>query len=350
MGAALERTAHSVNIKERLDFSCALFDADAAWSPTPRTCRSTWAPWAPASAPSATATPVLHAGEAFALNNPYAGGTHLPDITVVMPIFIPPPQGGTAKRWRGVSSAEPTFYVAARGHHADIGGVQPGSMPPFSTTIDEEGVMLDALPIMREGRFLEAETRAALAANRWPASRAGPQHRRPQGPDRRLPGRRVRRLRDDPHLRRRGGGPLHDLRAAQRGRRRPPCAGPAQRRRGPRPARRRRRDRGPHHRRCGEGGSHPRLHRQRRPAYDELQRAVGHRRRRGALRVPHPGGRRHPAERRLPGAAEHPDPHRLDAGAAAARGGRRRQRRDQPARGRRALCGPGRPWPTARAR
>src|SRR3954454_23627633 len=64
---------------------------------------------------------------------------------------------------------QPSFYVAARGHHADIGGVQPGSMPPFSKTIDEEGVMLDALPIMREGRFLEGETRAVLVSGRWPA-------------------------------------------------------------------------------------------------------------------------------------------------------------------------------------
>src|SRR6185503_14481036 len=87
--------------------------------------------------------PTLRAGDAFALNNPYAGGTHLPDITVVMPVFL-------------ASAAAAAFYVAARGHHADVGGVQPGSMPPFSTTIYEEGVMLDALPIMRAGRFLEA--------------------------------------------------------------------------------------------------------------------------------------------------------------------------------------------------
>jgi len=156
MGAALERTAHSVNIKERLDFSCALFDTEGGLVAN--------APHMPVHLGSMGASvravrdrhPTLHPGEAFALNNPYAGGTHLPDITVVMPIFM---EGGE----------EPSFYVAARGHHADIGGVQPGSMPPFSKTIDEEGVMLDALPIMREGRFLEAETRAALASGRWPA-------------------------------------------------------------------------------------------------------------------------------------------------------------------------------------
>ncbi len=156
MGAALERTAHSVNIKERLDFSCALFDAEGGLVAN--------APHMPVHLGSMGASvratrarhPVLHPGEAFALNNPYFGGTHLPDITVVMPIFM---EGGHA----------PTFYVAARGHHADVGGVQPGSMPPFSKTLDEEGVLLDAEPIMREGRFLEAETRAALLTGQWPA-------------------------------------------------------------------------------------------------------------------------------------------------------------------------------------
>jgi 5-oxoprolinase (ATP-hydrolysing) len=156
MGAALERTARSVNIKERLDFSCALFDADGGLVAN--------APHMPVHLGSMGSSvlavrgrhPELHPGDAFALNNPYAGGTHLPDITVVMPIFL-------------ASAGTPAFYVAARGHHADVGGVQPGSMPPFSRTIDEEGVMLDALPIMREGRFLEAETLAALTAGRWPA-------------------------------------------------------------------------------------------------------------------------------------------------------------------------------------
>ena len=157
MGAALERTAHSVNIKERLDFSCALFDADGGLVAN--------APHMPVHLGSMGASvravrdrhAVLKAGDAYALNNPYAGGTHLPDITVVMPVFLK------------ADDKAATFYVAARGHHADVGGVQPGSMPPFSKTIDEEGVMLDALPIMREGRFLEADTRAALANSRWPA-------------------------------------------------------------------------------------------------------------------------------------------------------------------------------------
>ena len=156
MGAALERTARSVNIKERLDFSCALFDADGGLVAN--------APHMPVHLGSMGASvqavrdrhPALRPGDAFALNNPYAGGTHLPDITIVMPIFL---GGGEAA----------AFYVAARGHHADVGGMQPGSMPPFSRTIDEEGVMLDALPIMRGGRFLEAEALGALASGPWPA-------------------------------------------------------------------------------------------------------------------------------------------------------------------------------------
>jgi 5-oxoprolinase (ATP-hydrolysing) len=157
MGAALERTAHSVNIKERLDFSCALFDDDGGLVAN--------APHMPVHLGSMGASvravrdrhPVLAPGDGFALNNPYAGGTHLPDITVVMPVFLNP------------EDAKATFYVAARGHHADVGGIQPGSMAPFSKTIDEEGVMLDALPIMRAGQFLEAGTRLALGAGRWPA-------------------------------------------------------------------------------------------------------------------------------------------------------------------------------------
>ena len=151
MGAALERTARSVNIKERLDFSCALFGADGELVAN--------APHMPVHLGSMGASvravrdrhPELRAGDAFALNNPYAGGTHLPDITVVMPVFAE-------------DGATPAFFVAARGHHADVGGIQPGSMPPFSTTLEQEGVLLDALPILRGGVFLEDEVREALSA------------------------------------------------------------------------------------------------------------------------------------------------------------------------------------------
>jgi 5-oxoprolinase (ATP-hydrolysing) len=157
MGAALERTAHSVNIKERLDFSCALFDADGGLVAN--------APHMPVHLGSMGASVravrerrgTVRPGEAFALNNPYAGGTHLPDITVVMPVFTRPESEGPAE-----------LYVAARGHHADVGGIQPGSMPPFSQTLEDEGVLLDALPIMRDGVFLEAEVRQALLAGPWP--------------------------------------------------------------------------------------------------------------------------------------------------------------------------------------
>jgi 5-oxoprolinase (ATP-hydrolysing) len=168
MGAALERTAHSVNIKERLDFSCALFDADGGLVAN--------APHMPVHLGSMGASvravrdrhPTLKPGDGFALNNPYAGGTHLPDITVVMPVFMD--AGATDAGSPGADlRATPAFYVAARGHHADVGGIQPGSMPPFSHTLDEEGVLLDALPIMRDGAFLEADVRAALAAGPWPA-------------------------------------------------------------------------------------------------------------------------------------------------------------------------------------
>lgn len=156
MGAALERTARSVNIKERLDFSCALFDADGGLVAN--------APHMPVHLGSMGASveavkaahPVLRRGDAFALNSPYAGGTHLPDITVVMPVFAE-------------GDAAPGFFVAARGHHADVGGVQPGSMPPFSTRIEEEGALLEALPILREGRFQEEAARNSLTAGAWPA-------------------------------------------------------------------------------------------------------------------------------------------------------------------------------------
>lgn len=156
MGAALERTAHSVNIKERLDFSCALFDAEGGLVAN--------APHMPVHLGSMgasvravrSAQPRLRPNEAYALNNPYAGGTHLPDVTVVTPVFLG-------------DGAEPDFYVAARGHHADIGGIQPGSMPPFSRTLAEEGVILDCLQIMGEGRFLEDAVRSALTQGPWPA-------------------------------------------------------------------------------------------------------------------------------------------------------------------------------------
>ena len=157
MGFALANTAYSVNIKERLDFSCALFDADGNLIAN--------APHMPVhlgSMGESVATVIarregtMRPGDVFVLNAPYNGGTHLPDVTVIAPVFL---AGGTA----------PEFFVASRGHHADIGGITPGSMPPDSTHVDEEGVLLDNVQLVAEGRFLEAEMRALLEGGRWPS-------------------------------------------------------------------------------------------------------------------------------------------------------------------------------------
>jgi 5-oxoprolinase (ATP-hydrolysing) len=159
----LQSTATSVNIKERLDFSCALFDREGALIAN--------APHIPVHLGSMgdSIARVIEArgaardgrgfrrGDAYVLNDPYRGGTHLPDITVIVPVFY------------DATSGEPDAFVAARGHHADIGGIAPGSMPPESRTIAEEGVLIDNLLMVDEGSFREAELRAALAAAEYPA-------------------------------------------------------------------------------------------------------------------------------------------------------------------------------------
>jgi len=163
MGVALQSTATSVNIKERLDFSCAIFDAEGALIAN--------APHIPVhlgSMGESIRTIIetrgsgadgrgIRRGDAYVLNDPYRGGTHLPDITVIVPVFY------------GEENAEPSAFVAARGHHADIGGIAPGSMPPNSRSIEEEGVLIDNALLVDEGRFLEIETRARLGSGRWPA-------------------------------------------------------------------------------------------------------------------------------------------------------------------------------------
>ncbi len=156
MGLRLQNTAHSVNIKERLDFSCALFDAQGALIAN--------APHMPVHLGSMSESiktviarnPAMQAGDVYVLNDPYHGGTHLPDVTVVTPVYL----GG---------AAAPGFYVASRGHHADIGGITPGSVPPFSRSIEEEGVLLDNLLLVRGGALREAELRDKLGSGRWPA-------------------------------------------------------------------------------------------------------------------------------------------------------------------------------------
>jgi 5-oxoprolinase (ATP-hydrolysing) len=157
MGLQLQNTAYSVNIKERLDFSCALFDAEGNLIAN--------APHMPVhlgSMGESIKTVIrknagrMQRGDVYVLNDPYHGGTHLPDVTVITPVYI-----GDA--------AQPTFYVGSRGHHADIGGTTPGSMPPFSTRIEEEGVQIDNVKLVEGGRLREAEMIALLQSGQHPS-------------------------------------------------------------------------------------------------------------------------------------------------------------------------------------
>jgi 5-oxoprolinase (ATP-hydrolysing) len=207
MGEALRNTAQSVNIKERLDFSCAVFDTEGQLVAN--------APHMPVHLGSMdrSVETVIRAnagkmqpGDVYMLNAPYNGGTHLPDITVITPVFAgvtpspratptlpeaPPARGegrGEGQRHTPTSALEAAphpdplpasgerepppeilFYVASRGHHEDIGGLTPGSMTPRATTIEEEGVYIDNFKLVDRGRFLEAETHALLAGARYPA-------------------------------------------------------------------------------------------------------------------------------------------------------------------------------------
>lgn len=156
MGVALERTAHSVNIKERLDFSCAVFDADGGLVANAPHMPVHLGSMSASVQAAAAAHPDLGPGDAVAVNAPYDGGTHLPDITIVTPVH----DEDTGQR---------LFYVASRGHHADVGGIAPGSMPPFSTTIDEEGVQFRNVRIVQQGEFLEPVVRDVLETGSWPA-------------------------------------------------------------------------------------------------------------------------------------------------------------------------------------
>lgn len=163
MGVALQNTATSVNIKERLDFSCALFDAEGALIAN--------APHIPVhlgSMGDSIRTVIaarrdgrdgrgIRPGDAYVLNDPYRGGTHLPDVTVIMPVFADD------------ADSAPAWWVAARGHHADIGGIAPGSMPSDSRNVDEEGILLDNVLLVDAGQLCEADVRARLAEGRWPA-------------------------------------------------------------------------------------------------------------------------------------------------------------------------------------
>jgi 5-oxoprolinase (ATP-hydrolysing) len=156
MGAVLQNSAYSVNIKERLDFSCALFDDDGRLVAN--------APHVPVhlgSMGDAVRAIIqrkgakIRPGDVYALNDPFAGGTHLPDVTVVTPVF------GRSQR--------PLFWVASRGHHADIGGMTPGSMPPESQTIEEEGILVTDFLLVERGVFRQAEFASLLGSGRYPA-------------------------------------------------------------------------------------------------------------------------------------------------------------------------------------
>ncbi|MCX7246278.1 MAG: hydantoinase B/oxoprolinase family protein [Burkholderiales bacterium] len=155
MGLQLQNTAYSVNIKERLDFSCALFDAAGNLIAN--------APHMPVHLGSMGEsiktvirenTGSMNPGDVYVLNDPYHGGTHLPDITVITPVYL---------------DGKPTFYVGSRGHHADIGGITPGSMPPFSTRIEEEGVQINNVKLVDRGVLQEAQIIALLQSGEYPS-------------------------------------------------------------------------------------------------------------------------------------------------------------------------------------
>ena len=157
MGLQLQNTAYSVNIKERLDFSCALFSADGHLIAN--------APHMPVHLGSMGEsiktvirenTGQMRKGDVYVLNDPYHGGTHLPDVTVITPVFLD-------------DALTPEFYVGSRGHHADIGGTTPGSMPPFSTTIQEEGVQINNFKLVSEGVLQEGAMLELLSSGNHPS-------------------------------------------------------------------------------------------------------------------------------------------------------------------------------------
>ncbi|MFD6384887.1 hydantoinase B/oxoprolinase family protein, partial [Streptomyces nigra] len=168
MGARLESTAQSVNIKERLDFSCALFDPDGNLVAN--------APHIPVhlgSMGTSVKEVIRRRGagmrprDTYAVNDPYHGGTHLPDVTVITPVFGTDPATDAAADTEGEQRI--LFYVASRGHHAEIGGIAPGSMPANSRTIDEEGVLFDNWLLAENGRFREEETFRLLTEAPYPS-------------------------------------------------------------------------------------------------------------------------------------------------------------------------------------
>ena len=156
-GAVLQNTSMSVNIKERLDFSCAMFDAEGRLvANAPHIPIHLGAMGESVQTVLRLRRETLKPGDVIVLNNPYNGGTHLPDVTVITPVF-------------DAAGRDILFFVANRGHHADIGGITPGSTPPSSHTLEEEGVVLDNFLLVDGGEFREAEFRHVLATATYPA-------------------------------------------------------------------------------------------------------------------------------------------------------------------------------------
>lgn len=182
MGATLENVSHSVNIKERLDFSCALFDAQGSLIAN--------APHVPVHLGSmgesvksvlAARDGEMNPGDVYVMNNPYNGGTHIPDVTVITPVFSKQAHdavaadtgAGGAREGKsaagGDAAAAPLFFVASRGHHQEIGGVTPGSVPPFSKSIEEEGILIDNFQLVDRGTFREKEVVDLLRSGPYPS-------------------------------------------------------------------------------------------------------------------------------------------------------------------------------------
>ena len=277
MGYALQNTARSVNIKERLDFSCAIFDGDGRLVAN--------APHIPVHLGSMDRSVEtvrrevgsdLEPGDVWMLNAPYNGGTHLPDITVVTPVFAE-------------SGAEILFFVAARGHHADIGGIAPGSMSPKATRIEEEGVYIDPFKLVEGGRFREDAVLDASHARPLPCPRPGAEHRRPEGAGRGQRQGRGRARQDGGAIRARRGAGLYGPCAGQRRGKR----GAGDRRAGARKLRGRDRHRRAHqsgdrHRPRARQG-HRRFHRNERATAGYLQCARADHAGLRALCLPHAG-------------------------------------------------------------
>ena len=316
MGVSLQNTAYSVNIKERLDFSCAVFDADGTLVAN--------APHMPVhlgSMDRAVETIIrenkgrIAAGDVYVINAPYNGGTHLPDITVCTPVFDD-------------EAREILFWVASRGHHADVGGISPGSMSPNARTIEEEGVYIDNFKLVDRGRFREQALDQLLSGAKYPArnplqnvndikaqiaaNEKGVQELRKMVEQFSLPVVKA-------YMQHVQDNAAESVRRVHRSH--PRCL--VRVRDGPGHL-----DQGEDHGRQGEAGGDRRLHRHFAAAGHQLQCARAGDARGGALCFPRHGRRRHPDERRMPAPDQDHHPEKVDAVAGISRRRGCRQRGD----------------------